>query len=239
MTDYGTAICSLQADLFEYTREQLNALALQMPDGESTCVALSGGSTPKNFYEFLAHHGGGNLVLERLRWTTSDERVVPIEDEQSNFGQAQRLFFKPCHIPSRHQLPWPTQEPSAASAESIAKSFQEQLKTFAPKGIHTCFLGMGDDGHTASLWPGCPLLKGNPSEGPHFAATLWPQRGWRLTITPAGLHACRRILVLVAGHNKAVTLKKLFNGNSGYPIEVLKPIAQKVTFLIAAEAWPV
>ena len=98
-------------------------------------------------------------------------------------------------------------------------------------------LGLGDDSHIASLWPKCPLI--GQQTGPRFTATEWPGRGWRLTITEAGLAQCAAIVVLVGGAGKAVALREIACGEFApklHPGQVLRAHASRVTWLADQEA---
>jgi 6-phosphogluconolactonase len=98
-------------------------------------------------------------------------------------------------------------------------------------------LGLGDDSHIASLWPQCPLI--GLKAGPRFVATEWPGRGWRLTITEAGLAQCGAIVVLVGGSGKASALREIACGEftpKFHPGQVLREHASRVTWLADQEA---
>lgn len=224
---YGTMKVMAPEAIFEYCKAHLETLASEVPEGERWAVGLSGGSTPKAFFKWWSQQGGMSPeASQRLLWTVSDERCVPLEDPQSNFGEASRLLLDPSHVPAANRLPWPTQD----MPDLAAKHYREALAKQATR-LHTCFLGMGQDGHTASLWPGCPLL--DTPEAPPFSATEWPQKGWRLTITLSGLKACDAIWVLVSGQAKTEVLKAVWEGPEGvYPVQALKPFANKITWLV-------
>ena len=92
---------------------------------------------------------------------------------------------------------------------------------------------MGDDAHTASLFPGTPLLRNEGGE--LFAAQEVPGKGWRLTITPAGLRACGQIVVLALGANKAPALARVLHGPDDVlntPSQILKTCADRVLWLV-------
>jgi 6-phosphogluconolactonase len=97
-----------------------------------------------------------------------------------------------------------------------------------------CFLGMGDDCHTLSLFPHSPLLT-NPPLGDFAAIDAGEKKGWRLTLLPAGLARCGRILILVTGKAKAEALQSVFEGPENAlerPIQFVRGIAQKVFWLV-------
>ena len=195
-------------------------------------VGLSGGSTPKAFYAWAAAgHRLSDAVLARADWHVSDERCVPLASDDSNFGHAVRGLLDPLGVPSARRFPWPVDlAPGDAAARYAASR--------APgEAFDICVLGLGEDAHVASLWPGCPLI--GLTEGPLFAATEWPGRGWRLTVTRTGLARSGEILVLVNGASKAQALRAVCEGPCDpvrFPGQLLREIPAKVTWLADAEA---
>ncbi|MFM9000464.1 MAG: 6-phosphogluconolactonase [Opitutia bacterium] len=195
-------------------------------------VGLSGGSTPKAFYAWAA--SGRRLaraVLEHAEWHVSDERCVPLASDESNFGHAARGLLDPLLVPAGRRRPWPVHLAPEAAAAAYASGR-------APgEGFDVCVLGLGDDSHIASLWPGCPLI--GSDGGSAFAATEWPGRGWRLTVTPSGLARCGEIMVLVNGAAKAEALRRVCFGEpdaSRFPGQILRTLRAKVTWLADSEA---
>ena len=125
-----------------------------------------------------------------------------------------------------------TSPAEAAAAYEAAWNQRSPAKAF-----DLCVLGLGDDSHIASLWPQCPLI--GQKTGPRFTATEWPGRGWRLTITEAGLAQCGAIVVLVGGAGKAAALRAIAHGEFApklHPGQVLREHAAKVTWLADQEA---
>ncbi|MEM9227767.1 MAG: 6-phosphogluconolactonase [Verrucomicrobiota bacterium] len=234
-TDYGEVRVLDHEGIYAHTLEFIKAAANDSADTLAP-VGLTGGSTPKAFYQWVAQHDA--LCLEtasKLLWTTSDERCVPLEDDDNNFGHADRGMLAPLGLPGDNKLPWPTElEP-----EACAKVFNETWnELYGPeRSFDLCFVGMGGDLHTLSLFPQCPLIKDNPPES--FAATLWPSRGWRVTLTVAGLARCKQIVVSTTGAGKADALKDALTGDYdpfNKPIQLLREHADKVTWLVDADA---
>jgi 6-phosphogluconolactonase len=212
----------------------LSEIARRIERAEGTAfnrlVALSGGSTPRAFYAWAARtRPFSPEVLQRTVWTTSDERMVPLESEESNFGVADRGMLTPLDVRPSQQMPWPVK----VDPHSAARVFNLRWSDRFGHGrvFDLCLLGMGDDGHTASLFPGSPLL-GVPIPDP-FACVEVPGKGWRLTITPEGLGLCREILVTVTGADKAARLKEVLEGAPDrYPIQILRQWSARVTWLV-------
>lgn len=216
---------------FAELARRINALP-----GARPTVALSGGSTPKAFFAWATSAQAlSPEALARVEWHVSDERCVPLDSPDSNFGNAARLLLDPLGVPADRRFPWPTDLPPREAATAYERFWRVAGRDHA---YDLCVLGLGDDSHIASLWPGCPLL--DADGGSRFAATEWPGRGWRLTLTPAGLSLCREIVVLVNGAAKAPALRAVCREPSEdlarHPGQVLRRMASSVSWLADAEA---
>jgi 6-phosphogluconolactonase len=204
----------------------------QTGQAQPITVGLSGGSTPKAFYQWVVREKAlPEEVWGKCLWLTSDERCVPLTSDDSNFGNADRLMLTPLGVPAAAKLPWAVNLPPEACSAAFNKMWNPLFG--ADQGFDVCFLGMGDDGHTASLFPGCPLIGSDLTD--NFAAIEWPGRGWRLTITEAGLHRCKQVVVLANGANKAKVLKDILSGPFDpmkLPSQIHRSNASRVTWLI-------
>ena len=172
--------------------------------------ALSGGSTPQAWYRWCVAHGAiPPAVAAGARFTVSDERWVSPESPDSNFGNAARLLLDPVAVPAAHRLPWPV----GLAPDAAAEAYTQEMVRLAGAGraYDVCLLGLGDDAHTASLFPGS-LLLGSADER-FFATVEVPAKGRRGTITPAGLRACGLVVLLVTGAGKAGAIRRVFRGN--------------------------
>ena len=237
---YGKVCIGSKEALFE----QFLTVLCEMCDrieGRPLRIGLTGGAMPKAFYQWCCEQGATEpfaLLTSRCIWSVSDERYVSFDSPDSNFGNADRLFLQPLKVPDTHKMPWPVALPPKQAAAFFSYCWGKR-----PCHVFdVCFLGMGEDGHTASLFPGSPLLK-KPLEVP-FAAVEVPHKGWRLTITTLGLAHCQRIVVGVLGGSKSRILGHIFNdavAPGTYPIQSLKPYAKQVIWCLdeaaAAESF--
>lgn len=194
--------------------------------------ALAGGSTPQEWYRWcVAKAALSPTTLATAHWFASDERYVRIDSYESNFGNADRLLLRPLGIPAERKHPWSTNiAPGMAAVEfgRVNAPWFGRDRTF-----DVCFLGLGEDGHVASLFPGSPLLRDDG--GSYFAAVDVPEKGWRLTVTPSGLKACGLVVVMVLGENKAETLHRALAGEFNplqVPAQVMKSVRDRVVWLV-------
>jgi 6-phosphogluconolactonase len=159
--------------------------------------------------------------------------MVPLEDEDSNFGNADRMFLSPMEIADGHKCPWPVMVDHHSAAIAFEQNWSDKFGVDV--AFNLCFLGMGDDGHTASIFPKSPLL-GIDSKS-FFSSVEVPGKGWRLTATPHGLSSSSEIIILVTGAKKAERLKSVMTEPYGsYPVQILKNCFEKVTWLVDDEA---
>jgi len=212
--------------------------ALGSSEGERA-VGLPGGSTPQAWYRWVTdRRTAGERVfsqacLESVVWTTGDERFVPLADAASNFGNAERGLLNPLGVDPRMRFPWPVHLPPRVAAQQFERDWTARFG--AGHGFDLCVLGMGDDAHTASLFPGSELL--NARTDRLFSAVDVPDKGSRMTVTPRGLELSGRIVVAVTGEGKAEALKSVFReprDPAARPVQALGEVAEpdRVTWLV-------
>ncbi len=198
-------------------------------------VALSGGGTPMNLYRLLAREP----YRSRVDWSRThvfwgDERCVPPDDPENSYGQAKQTFLDQVAIPAGNIHRVASDLEPAAAAEDYAR----RLSRFAESGLafprfDLVLLGMGEDGHTASLFPGSPVEVTTPT----LAVTAHYQNrpANRVTLTPLVFNAARRIMFLAAGAAKADTLVHILKGDynpSLYPAQRIRPANGQVIWMI-------
>lgn len=186
-------------------------------------LALAGGSTPLETYRGLSKHA---LDWARTQLFFGDERVVPPDDPASNFGSARRHLLDPAGVPASSVFPIPTE---GASADACARTYEGTLRArlIEPPKIDLVLLGLGEDGHTASLFPGSLALETKTRWVVAAPPGRLPPDVERITLTLPVLNAARRVLFLVQGAAKAEVLR-----------EVLEPVPGRTT-LPAARVQPV
>jgi 6-phosphogluconolactonase len=201
-------------------------------------IALSGGSTPRPLYELLAsaefiHRFPWDNVL----WFWGDERFVPHDDPESNFRMAREAMLSRAPIPPQNVFPIPTDgapDDAANRYERVLKDLygQTALDRGSPL-FDITLLGLGEDGHTASLIPGEPVLNERTR---WVAAVAHGRPEARITLTYPAIESSRTIAFLVAGESKTAILRAVRSGNSDVPAARVNPVGDIIWFVDRAAA---
>ncbi len=200
-------------------------------------VALSGGGTPQRLFQLLA----AAPYRDQVAWAKvhvfwGDERCVPPNDRGSNYGQANQALLKQVPLPAEniHRVKGEL-EPKAASDD-----YAKVLGAFAETGhpwprFDLIHLGMGEDGHTASLFPGSDPQAGADSLSMAVMGHYQGRPAQRITLTLPVINGARQVTFLVAGENKAETLEKVLHGPSlprQFPAQRVQPENGQLTWLV-------
>jgi 6-phosphogluconolactonase len=196
-------------------------------------ICLTGGTTPKKLYEILAEP----YYKERLDWANTfvlfgDERCVPPTDDQSNFKMAHDALLGRVPIPERNVLRMPGEmTPPSEGAKSYEQALKALFKGYFPK-IDLLLLGVGDDGHIASLFPNTEALK--ETEKWVVANHVAKLSANRLTLTLPVINNAQRILFLVSGESKAAVMKEILRNDTPhrYPAQLVGTYEGEVTWLM-------
>lgn len=204
-------------------------------------VALSGGSTPRRLYELLATSPYREAFpWQRTHWFWGDERFVPHDSPDSNYRMVREAMLARVAIPSANIHPIPT-EPG--TPEESARAYERDLKHYYGSGELTSnqplfdvtFLGLGPEGHIASLFPGTPALR----ERSHWVkAVIGAKPEPRITLTYPALESSRAIAFLVVGVKKRPVLEQLFAGDEKIPAVHLHPTVGELRFFLDRAAAP-
>ena len=201
-------------------------------------VALNGGSTPGRLFHML-----GTDYRDKVDWSQThifwgDERLVPTKDPESSYGQARNLFLRHVAIPEENVHPIN----GMLEPRSAAVKYANTLKQFAEPPLEfPCFdlvyLGMGEDGHTASLFPSSPLDVSDPAIP--VVAQYQDRPARRVTLTPLVFNRARIIAFMATGEKKAITLAEVLSDRYNpelYPVQRIEPKDGKVIWLIDEDA---
>ena len=193
-------------------------------------VALSGGSSPKPVYQRLAKTK--NLPWDACLITFGDERCVPPDHGQSNYNMARLALLEPASISSVNILRIRGEDQPAVAARDYEEALREKARE-ADEPIFThdlLLLGIGADGHTASLFPGTTALE---EADQWVAANQVPQLdSWRITLTFPVINAARHVCFLVADPTKERVVEQILDSRTNYPASRVTPSAGKVTWLL-------
>ena len=204
-------------------------------------ICLTGGSSPKQLYQLLATDAyRSRIPWDRVHWFIGDERFVGPDDPLNNMGTARRIFLDRLAPPANiHPIPTDTSDPNAA-----ARRYESELQSFyganaldpARPLFDVVLMGVGPDGHTASLFPGYPAVEettrwvvGVPKA---HVAPFVP----RVTLTLPALGSCREMLFEVAGADKRAILTRVLDGES-LPASRARSIGETI-WLVDAAALP-
>lgn len=189
-------------------------------------IALSGGSTPKHLFGLLVQAGRAALPWDQVELWWGDERAVPPDHADSNYGMTRAALLDPLGLDPAHVHRMAGEADPAAAARAYEDELVAALG--APPIFDLVLLGMGPDGHTASLFPGSPALDetrrwvvANPVTSPlvHGSAT-------RITLTAPAINAARHVRFLVAGADKAASLAQVIEGARDpkrFPSQLIAP----------------
>lgn len=224
-------------DLFQAAGEELIHAATQAiaQRGRFT-IALSGGSTPRSLYTLIAANASSNLPWEKVFLFWGDERHVPLDDPESNYRMVNETLISKISIPAGNVFPVPAGDPNP---EAAAEAYEQTLKKFfglAPAEVPRfdfILLGMGPDGHTASLFPETSALQ----EKSKLVVANWVEKlhTSRITLTLPVLNAARRVAFLVSGADKAAVLQEVLEGKGApekYPSKLVQPSDGKLIWFV-------
>jgi len=198
-------------------------------------VALTGGTTPRRMYRMLGQDP------HRVPWRSvhvywGDERCVPPDHDDSNYGMAREALLAHVPIPETQVHRMRGERPP----DQAAADYEREL----PGTFDLMLLGLGDDAHLASIFPGSPVL----DETEHRVAAPWVPHlaAYRLTLTPPALLDARKILVIVAGAHKAPAVRAALNGPDAtgrWPAQILRRAPDRVEWIVDRAAageltWP-
>ncbi len=206
--------------------------------------AFSGGNTPRPIYTRLASAG----YIDRIDWSRvqvffGDERCVPPDDPLSNYQMARTVLCDHVPIPAAnvHRIPGedPPEQAAAEYADVLGRTFGGDPNTGGspPDGFDLVLLGMGDNGHTASPFPGLAAV----TESVRWVMASYVEvvGMWRVTLTPVIFNAAHHVAFLVAGADKAEMLPKVLEGPYQpvvLPAQIIKPTHGELCWLVDAAA---
>ena len=203
-------------------------------------VALPGGSTPQALYALLAEPPcASDIPWDKTVVFMSDERCVPFDDPRSNFGAARQALLSRVPVPEGNIYPPPinvgSPEQVAVLYASLLAGFYGVATALPPPAFDLILLGLGDDGHTASLFPGHPTLEAQAQWVVSSPPGTLPPPVERITFTLPLLNAAHQVVFLVAGSNKAEAVQDVLEGKATVdkrPAAGVHPASGRLTWLL-------
>ena len=228
----GAAVSRTAAEIM------VNLALKKLTSKESFAVALSGGSTPKKMFAMLANDAAlrNRMPWCRVHFFWGDERHVPPDHTDSNFRMTNEVMLSRVPVPPENIHRIRAENPDAGKA---AEDYEQELREFFMLGpeqlppFDCVFLGMGTDGHTASLFPGTKALQ----ERKRLVVPNWVDKfqSYRITLTPPVLNNADLVIFLVSGEEKAQPLRTVLEGQKQpdrLPSQLIEPTHGKLLWLV-------
>lgn len=213
-------------DLFRAAAEQFCQVGLEaIRERGRYTVALSGGSTPRGLHHELVTNFSSQLPWEKVFFFWGDERHVPPDFPESNFRMAKETLLSKLPIPVDHVFRMPGELPDANQGAALYEQTLREFFSLTPghfPRLDFTLLGMGPDGHSASLFPGTRGLE----EKQHFVIGNWvPQHDtWRITLTYPVINSSRVVMFLITGEQKAEMVRKALKDPAAHlPCQGIQP----------------
>jgi len=219
-------------------QEIVNCAQAAVRDHGRFAVALSGGNTPRAVYSLLATEYATSLPWAKAFIFFGDERHVPPDHAESNYRMANESLLSRVPIPAQNIYRIEAERDAKTAAEYYDSALRKffTLKTGDAPRFDLILLGMGDDGHTASLFPGTAGLQ----ETSRLVVANWVEKlnTDRITFTLPVLNAAAEDLVIVAGDNKADVISHVVHssGSVSYPIQMVRPKSGRLRWLVEQQA---
>ncbi len=210
---------ALAADVAEHLCERATAAKGRK---RPFSVALSGGSTPSHLYARLAADAGAKAALEEVHFFFGDERAVPPDHADSNYRLADEQLFRPLALERSHLHRFEAELPP----ELAARRYEGELETFFGDtgALDLVLLGLGPEGHTASLFPGSAAIEEKRRRA--VAPFVEKLHSFRLTLTPPVFNAAAEVIFLVSGEEKADALARVLGAQRDpmqWPAQTIAP----------------
>ena len=230
----------MKLNIFNKDTEVLDALAKhfiklgneKIAANSKFSVALSGGSSPKKLYELLADSYTDQIDWEKVYFFFGDERNVPQTDKDSNYLMAKKALFEPLEINPLNIFAVDT----TLSPADAAKKYQEEIEEFFDEvelSFDLVLLGLGDNSHTASLFPFTPVLHDRtPGVKEVF---LQDQQVYRITMNAPLINEASHIAFLVYGEGKAIAVHHVLEDDEDieeYPAQLIDPIVGEIQWFL-------
>jgi 6-phosphogluconolactonase len=218
----------------EHAAEWLCQCVLARSRNNEVAICLSGGSTPQRLYQRLASAVvASRMPWNRIHWFWGDERFVAHDDPASNYRMAHEALFSRAPVSPDRIHPIPTEgltpEQAAVAYQSLLQTFYGSTRLEAIRPVFdVTLLGVGEDGHTASLFPGSSALQ----EERQWVLPVLADAGWsRVTLSYPVLNSSRNLAFLATGANKKEILTRIRAGDTAPPAARIRPVGRLAWFV--------
>ena len=221
-------------EIFKNSEELARAAAEYFVAQNPETVALSGGSTPKLMFQILAEQFRDQVSWPEIQFFWSDERHVPPDHSESNYRMANEALLSHVPVVAENVHRVHSENPDAAAAASeYEQTICDVTKQSLPR-LDLIFLGLGTDGHTASIFPGSEVLE----ETTRLVAAPYVEKfkSYRITMTLPLLNNGAAVVFLVSGAEKAQIVKDVFKNGHRYPAQAVKPTQGELIWMLDEEA---
>lgn len=225
-------------ELSHYFAEHLASLLKKIPPGHNFSMALSGGSTPEKVFEYLSGNYKDKIEWEKLLIFWGDERCVPPGDHESNFRMAKESLLDKVAVPVNNIFRIKGEEDPRVEAVRYAETVSQRVPMH--NGIprfDLVLLGMGEDGHTASIFPGDLHLF---SSEKLFEVAVHPQtKQKRITITGKVINNAAHVIFIATGGSKSEIIERIIDKRPGWenlPASKVQPANGELTWLLDEDA---
>jgi 6-phosphogluconolactonase len=224
-------------DLFQAAAEAvLHAASEAIEKRGRFTIALSGGSTPKSLYSLIAANAATSVDWEKVFFFWGDERHVGPNDAESNYRMVEESLFSRISVPAANIFRVPSENPDADAAANAYEQAMRKFFATAPGAfprLDVILLGMGPDGHTASLFPETAALR----EKTRWVVANWVEKlqTHRITLTLPVLNQARLVAFLISGTDKAAALHEVLEGKAPgekYPSKLVQPVDGKLIWFL-------
>lgn len=223
----------------DLTRSFTDWVKERLAEKEQVTIALSGGSTPKSLFDYWATLPANEIDWTKIKFFWGDERCVPPTDEESNYRMTREHLFDFVPVPQENIFRIQGENNPGKEAERYGTILEEELES--KNGIpifDIMMLGMGDDGHTASIFPGEISLWDSP--GNCVVATHPVSGQKRVSLTGKIINASRHVVFLVTGENKAEKVGEIVKdpdeAEKKYPAALVQPDSGNLTWFMDKQA---
>lgn len=225
---------TIKTDTLPATAAKAVARIIEQSPGPHVTVVLTGGGTPRGLYTELATNYRDSIDWNRVHLFWGDERYVPVDSSESNYRMVRETLLDGLPIPQGNIHPVPTYLPDPSSAARLYEATMRDYFTSEWPAFDLVLLGIGSDGHVASLFPGDPALELTDRwvtvvENAPATTTL------RISLTMPAINAARNLFFLVSGKEKREIVERV-RGGEDFPATRVRPAGEVVWFLDDAAA---